>query len=226
MRTQNYGVERVFFDRALIHRCFTAAEINKAQSMFVGVCGGGGVGKTTVIRGLLARHPDRLRFLPQIMTREPRDDEQDGVDLIYRKEKEFLAEVDQGKFFLAYRSCRHPDTPPKFSGWTLDQIHRAIADRRRCILIPNVRDVRDLRRLFSDVGCVIVDHAAPWHAQYRRERGLPPDDSADYIKLLEKVRSGEYPVPGALWIQNPPGQIEETLDALERFILRDDPPRW
>ncbi len=65
--------------------------------MIVVVSGPGGVGKSTVVRELLRRHPEMHRSV-SVTTRSPRPDERDGIDYHFVTESCFTDWVDKGLF--------------------------------------------------------------------------------------------------------------------------------
>jgi guanylate kinase len=60
--------------------------------------GPSGVGKSTVLKGLLARHADRLRLSVSATTRPPRPGELDGVDYYFLNDEEFERRRRAGEF--------------------------------------------------------------------------------------------------------------------------------
>jgi guanylate kinase len=62
------------------------------------ISGPSGVGKSTVVRQVLARFPDRLRLSVSATTRPPRAAEQDGVDYYFLSDAEFARRMGDGEF--------------------------------------------------------------------------------------------------------------------------------
>ena len=62
------------------------------------ISGPSGVGKSTVVEGLLARFGGRLRLSVSATTRGPRPGERDGVDYHFLDEEEFARRREQGEF--------------------------------------------------------------------------------------------------------------------------------
>src|SRR5690349_4082337 len=60
--------------------------------------GPSGVGKSTVLRRLLARYPEHLRLSVSATTRPPRPGETDGVDYYFLSPDEFARRRDAGDF--------------------------------------------------------------------------------------------------------------------------------
>ena len=60
--------------------------------------GPSGVGKSTVLKGVLAHFPGKLRMSISATTREPRPGETDGVDYHYLSDEEFARRRESGEF--------------------------------------------------------------------------------------------------------------------------------
>ena len=66
--------------------------------MLVIFSGPSGVGKNSVISGLIKRYPDRYRLMPTVTTRAMRPGERDGMPYYFWTEKEFLEGLQRGEF--------------------------------------------------------------------------------------------------------------------------------
>jgi guanylate kinase len=62
------------------------------------ISGPSGVGKSTVVRQVLARFPERLRLSVSATTRPPRAAEQEGVDYYFLSDAEFARRMADGEF--------------------------------------------------------------------------------------------------------------------------------
>ena len=62
------------------------------------ISGPSGVGKSTVVREVLKRFPDRLRLSVSATTRPPRPNEQNGVDYHFLSDQEFAQHREAGQF--------------------------------------------------------------------------------------------------------------------------------
>jgi guanylate kinase len=64
--------------------------------------GPSGVGKSTLLRRLFERFPDRLRLSVSATTREPRPGEQEGVDYYFLAPEEFARRRESGEFLECF----------------------------------------------------------------------------------------------------------------------------
>lgn len=71
--------------------------------------GPSGVGKGTLIKMLLARHPEEISFNVSQTTRKPRKGEVDGVDYNFISDEEFCMELEKGNFIENVQTfdCRY-----------------------------------------------------------------------------------------------------------------------
>jgi guanylate kinase len=76
---------------------FNVSQRQKTANLIV-LSGPSGVGKSTVLKGLLARHADRLRLSVSATTRPPRPGELDGVDYYFLNDEEFERRRRAGEF--------------------------------------------------------------------------------------------------------------------------------
>jgi guanylate kinase len=60
--------------------------------------GPSGIGKGTIMKALMAKHPDRFAFSVSHTTRSPRPGEKDGVDYHFTTRSEMEKEISEGKF--------------------------------------------------------------------------------------------------------------------------------
>lgn len=57
-----------------------------------------GAGKTTIVKHLLKKYPDKLAFSISASTREPRGDEEDGTDYYFMSKEDFLHRIAHQEF--------------------------------------------------------------------------------------------------------------------------------
>ena len=85
-----------------------------------------GAGKTTLVRHLLAVMPEKLQFSISATTRNPRGNEQNGIDYFFLSTAEFKAKIKQNAFVEyeeVYASCFYGTLKSQLEDiWALDKI--------------------------------------------------------------------------------------------------------
>ncbi|HTR73018.1 MAG TPA: guanylate kinase [Solirubrobacteraceae bacterium] len=149
--------------------------------MFV-ITGPSGVGKGTLIRGLMERVP-RLQLSVSATTRPPRPGERDGVDYHFLSRAEFDRRVDEGAF------VEHAD----YAGRSYGTLRSELEDRVRAgvpvVLEIEVQGARQVRIALPEAIQVFI--APPSLASLRtRLVGRGTDDGAEVERRLA-VAEGE-----------------------------------
>ena len=119
-----------------------------APKVFV-ITGPSGVGKGTLIRGLLARMP-QLELSVSATTRPPRPGERNGVDYHFMTPEEFEAHVAAGDFIehAAYSAHRY--------GTLRSELERRLAEGEGVVLELEVQGARQVRSAMPDSVAVFI----------------------------------------------------------------------
>ena len=104
-----------------------------------------GAGKTTLVRHLLARFPDRLAFSVSATTRPPRPGEIDGVDYHFLTNEEFARRIDAGDF-VEFEEVY----PGRFYGTLHDEVYRNWTTGRAVIFDIEVKGATNIKRHYPD----------------------------------------------------------------------------
>jgi guanylate kinase len=176
------------------------------------ITGPSGVGKGTLIRGLLARVPE-LQLSVSATTRAPRPGEEDGVDYHFLGDAEFDAKVRAGAFVehAAYSGRRY--------GTLRSELERRTAAGVPVVLEIELQGARQVRETLPDAVQVFI---LPPSDRALRERlvGRGTDPPEEIERRLE-VAKEELAARGEFDHLVTNDRQEEAVDQLERLVRRE-----
>jgi guanylate kinase len=144
------------------------------------ITGPSGVGKGTLIRGLLERRPG-LQLSVSATTRAPRPGERDGVDYHFMTPEEFDAHVVAGDFveYATYSGNRY--------GTLRSELERRLAKGEGVVLEIEVQGARQVRQAMPDAVAVFI--APPSREALRARLVGRGTDSSEQVD--ERLRTAE-----------------------------------
>ena len=113
------------------------------------ITGPSGVGKGTLIRGLMERLP-KLELSVSATTRAPRPGEQDGVDYHFLTREEFERRVDAGEF------VEHADYAGRSYGTLRSELEQRVRAGAPVVLEIEVQGARQVRRSLPEAVQVFI----------------------------------------------------------------------
>ncbi len=141
------------------------------------ITGPSGVGKGTLIRGLMERL-DRLELSVSATTRAPRAGERDGVDYHFLSREEFDRRVAEGDF------VEHADYAGRSYGTLRSELEQRLAAGAPVVLEIEVQGARQVRSAMPEAVQVFI---APPSLQALRARlvGRGTDDAEEVERRLQ-----------------------------------------
>jgi guanylate kinase len=146
------------------------------------ITGPSGVGKGTLIRGLMERHPE-LELSVSATTRAPRPGERDGVDYHFLTRDEFDRRIAAGQF------VEHADYAGRSYGTLRSELDDRLNAGKPVVLEIEVQGARQVRAAVPDAVQVFI---APPSLDALRTRlvGRGTDDAGEVERRL-RVAEGE-----------------------------------
>ncbi len=131
-----------------------------------------GAGKTTIVRHLLDKFPDRLAFSVSATTRPPRPGEVDGEAYHFLTPEDFAQRILDGDF-VEYEEVY----PGRFYGTLHEEIDRICSTGRHVVFDIEVKGATNIKRQYPDRSlAVFVDPLTP-EVLFARLRGRSTEDA-------------------------------------------------
>ena len=178
------------------------------------ITGPSGVGKGTLIRGLLERIPE-LELSTSATTRKPRPGEEDGVDYYFLTPQQFADRVTAGEF------VEHATYSGNMYGTLRSELERRAQERSPVVLEIEVQGARQVRKAIPESVAVFI---APPSLDALRVRlvGRGTDSSEE---VEERLRTAERELEAQREFSHVVvnDRLEQATDELEGIVRRGLP---
>jgi guanylate kinase len=173
------------------------------------ITGPSGVGKGTLIRGLVERLPD-LRLSVSATTRAPRPGEVDGVDYHFLSPAEFQARVAADQFI------EHAEYSGNRYGTLRSEVQRTLDDGKAVVLEIEVQGARQVRQALPDAVSVFI--APPSLDALRTRLVGRGTDTPDQVQARLRTAERELEARGEFPHVVVNDRLEEATEELARII--------
>lgn len=175
--------------------------------------GPSGVGKSTILRQLLDRHPDRLRLSVSATTRPPRPGETNGIDYYFLTDEEFANRRAGGEFLECCEVFGHGH----WYGTLLSEVTSSRDTQKWVILDIDVEGAEKVRNRFPDVPSIFLQPNSEQELERRlRARGT---ESAAAIERRLTVAHHEVARASHYKYQVINDTVDQTVDDIDKILI-------
>jgi guanylate kinase len=176
--------------------------------------GPSGVGKSTVLRELLAKYPDQLRLSVSATTRPPRPGEVDGLDYHFLSTEEFERRRHAGDFL----ECCEVFGRGHWYGTLWDEVRPSRNDSKRVILDIDVDGAEKVLLQFPDLPSIFLRPSSEAELARRlRARGTETEAAIGRrldVARRELARAEQYQ------FQVVNDTVERAVDAISKILTK------
>jgi guanylate kinase len=176
--------------------------------------GPSGVGKSTVLRSLLARYPNQLRLSISATTRSPRPGEADGADYYFLTPDEFARRRTAGEFL----ECCEVFGRGHWYGTPRSEVTPSPNDPKWVILDIDVDGAAKVRRQIPNVPSIFLQPSSDAELERRlRSRGT---ESEEAIQRRLEVARRELSHAGDYQFQVVNDSIDRAVDEIATILKK------
>lgn len=143
-----------------------------------------GAGKTTLVRHLLGKFPDKLAFSVSATTRAPRAHETHGEDYYFLSQEDFQQRIAEARF-LEYEEVYEG----QYYGTLRAEIERVWAEGKAVVFDVEVKGASAIKADYPDAACVVFVSPPSPEVLFARLRARGTEDEASLKKRIS--RAGE-----------------------------------
>lgn len=188
--------------------------IYQFQPLLVVISGPSGVGKDSVIQGVLERNPS-FHHVITATTRAPRPHEKHGMDYYFVSRDEFISMIDQGEmleYALVYQD---------YKGVPRQQIKDALANGLDVIMRVDVQGAETIRALCPDALLIFLVTASEEELINRlKARRTETQEQLD-VRIATVRREMETIKVFDYIVVNRNGHLEDAVEAVQAIILSE-----
>jgi len=119
------------------------------QPLIIVISGTSGIGKDAVLKGLKSRNTP-LHFVVTATSREPRNNEREGVDYFFISKEEFERRIEAGEFI------EHAWVYEQYKGIPRSQVDLALKTGKDVVLRLDVQGAATIRKLYPEAVLIFL----------------------------------------------------------------------
>ena len=184
---------------------------SKPEPLLIVLSGPSGVGKDSVLRGLKER-VDNLHFVVTVNTREPRPDEQEGVDY------HFISHAEFERMLANDELLEHAHVYNDYKGVPRGQVRSAMAAGKDVIMRLDVQGAATIRQVVPEAILIFIT-TADEEELFARLRSRGTDSPADIEKRIQTAREELARVEEYDYVVvNAEGKLDEAIERIVEII--------
>ena len=181
-----------------------------AQGKLIVITGPSGVGKGTIVRSLLQRHP-QLRLSISTTTRNPRPGEKDGVDYYFTSRDEFEGAIAENEFL------EWAEYAGNYYGTPKTKVKNLLEQGKIVILEIELLGARSIVQMFPEAQRIFILPPSIAELEARlRKRGKDPESAIE--KRLARAKE-EVAAKDEFKIQVINQDLAEAIKQIEQTIF-------
>ena len=154
-------------------------ENNTDKKLYV-ISGSSGVGKGTVLKGFMEKHPDFMLSV-SCTTRKPREGEQDGVNYFFLSKEEFTKNIEEDKFL------EWAEFAGNYYGTKKKYIKQCLDNGMNVILEIETNGALQVKKKMPEAVLIFIAPPSLGELEHRL-RGRHTEDEATIQKRLGEVK--------------------------------------
>lgn len=182
--------------------------------------GQSGVGKNTILKAVLEKHPDFHKAVT-FTTRDPRPGEVPGEDHFFVYPEKFQEMINNGEF-LEYAQVHS-----EYYGTPKEQIEQVLNNGKNILMEIDVQGARQVKKLMPNATLIFIKYEeGDLETVIRRRIANDPNrrnmDNEEIQRRIQTAqKEAEYEKFYDYSVMNPEGQPEEAIEEVEGIIKKE-----